>query len=243
VYNWFGKTGSERLRGRGLALHGFPGQRGFSMAVITFSREMGSEGGEIARQVAVQLGYRFVSKATFEKILKQYGLVQLDELYKTAPGFWARLDETNLQLVSMLNQIILGIARQGNTVVLGRGGFAALHGYADVFHVLVQAPFPLRVQRVMSEKNLKDQARAEKLVTENDKARRTFIKAFYDADVEQSRYFDLIVNTRWVSVETAVSWIVTTVQAMPVTPFTGERTIDSIAVDPILADAIKNMVD
>jgi cytidylate kinase len=213
------------------------------MTVVTFSREMGSEGAEIARQVAEQLGYRFVSKATFEKILKQYGLVQLDELYKTAPGFWARLDETNLQLVSMLNQIILGIARQGNTVMLGRGGFAALHGYTDVFHVLAQAPFPLRVQRVMLREILEDQASAEKMVAENDKARRTFIKAFYDVDVEQNRYFDLMVNTRLVAVETAVSWIVAAVQAMPVVPFPGERTTDSIVVDAILADAIKSELD
>ena len=59
------------------------------MTVITISREWGSEGTAVAQHVAEEMGYRFVAKNTFEKILQQYGLVQLVRIgsrFMGAPG-------------------------------------------------------------------------------------------------------------------------------------------------------------
>ena len=120
------------------------------MTIITLSRELGSNGTLAAQQVAETLGYYFVDKSTFERILQQYGLIEFDHLYDSPLGFWGRFDSTNLQIISMLNKTIFGIARLGDVVILGRGGYAALRDYADVLHVRIQAPFLLRVQRVMS---------------------------------------------------------------------------------------------
>jgi cytidylate kinase len=208
------------------------------MTVITISREMGSGGAAIAAQVAERLDYQFVAKHSLEKILQQYGLVQLDELYKSSPGFWARFDDANLQLVSMLNKIILGIARRGDTVILGRGGFAALRGYADVMHVRVRAPFALRVKRVQEREQLADFEAAEKLVAENDTARHSFIQAFYDVETDTASLFNLVLDTGVVSTEMAVEWIVEAAQSMSYRPFLDALTTEEIEVDTILADAI-----
>lgn len=209
------------------------------MTVITISRELGSEGAAIAAQVADRLGYQLVSKSTFEKILQQYGIVQLDTLYKSSPGLWARLDDTNLQLISMLNKAILGIAQRGDAVILGRGGFAALRDYADVLHVRLQAPFSLRVKRVWERERLVDKETAKSVVAENDKARLTFIKAFYDVDGNAVNQFNLVLDTRVVSTAMAVNWIATVAQSMNDTFFVDGLTTAEIEVDPILVDAIE----
>lgn len=212
------------------------------MTVITISRELGSEGAAVAAQVANQLGYQFVAKHSLEKILQQYGLVELDALYKSVPGFWARLDDANLQLISMLNKVLLGIAHRGDTVILGRGGFAALRGYSDVLHVRVQAPFDLRVKRIRERENLTEIEAAEKLVAQNDKARHTFIKAFYDVEDDTVNLFNLVLDTGIVSTDMAVNWIVEAAQAMSYGLFSEELTTSEIEVDPILAHAIDQVL-
>lgn len=212
------------------------------MTVITISRELGSEGAAIAAEVADRLGYEFVAKHSLEKILQQYGMVQLDTLYKSSPGFWARFDDANLQLISMLNKIILGIAHRGNTVILGRGGFAALSGYADVLHVRIQASFAVRVQRVQEREQLADFETAEKLVAENDKSRHTFIQAFYDVDADTASRFNLVLDTGVVSIPIAVEWMVEVAQSMSYNPFMDALTVEEIEVDAILADAIEKVL-
>ena len=212
------------------------------MTVITISRELGSDGAAIAAQVASRLGYQLVAKHSLEKILQQYGLVQLDTLYKTSPGFWARLDDANLQLIAMLNKIMLGIAHRGDAVILGRGGFAALGGYADVLHMRIQAPFALRVKRIQEREQLTDFEAAEKIVAENDKARHTFIQAFYDVDGDTVSQFNLVLDTSVVSIGMAVDWIVESAQSMSYRPFTDGAATQEIEVDPILADAIEQVL-
>ncbi len=208
------------------------------MTVITISREMGSEGEAVARQVADEMGYRFVAKNTFEKVLNQYGLVRLDEMYQSATSLWARLDIANLELVSMLNKVILGIAKLDNAVMLGRGGYAALSGYADVLNVRIQAPFATRVKCVMEREGLDTVDKAEKRVTESDKARDMFIQGYYGADFNAARQFNLVLDSSVIPMETAVAWIIEANRLLANHSFEGAKTTQEIVVDPVLANAI-----
>jgi len=213
------------------------------MTIITLSRELGSGGATIAQRVAKELGYRFVDKSTFERILQQYGLVQFDDLYDSAPGFWARLDNTNLQIVSMLNKTILGIARLGNVVILGRGGYAALSGYADVFHVRIQAPSSLRAQRVMASEGLDNVDKARSIVANNDRARAMFVKSFYDADFLTASQFHLVLDTGVIPIDKAVAWITETARSFEERSLADELTAQAVDVDLVLADAIEQALE
>lgn len=212
------------------------------MTVITISRELGSEGARIGAQVASRLGYQFVAKHSLEKVLQQYGLVQLDRLYNTSPGIWARLDDTNLQLIAMLNKILLGIAHRGDTVILGRGGFAALSGYADVLHVRFRAPFALRVKRIREREQLADIESAEKLVAKNDKTRHAFLRAFYDVDTDSANLFNLVIDTGVVTPAMAVDLITEVAESMSYSPFTDVLTTEEIEVDAVLAGTIEEVL-
>jgi cytidylate kinase len=212
------------------------------MAVITISREMGSDGFNIGQQVAGRLGYDFVDKRTIEGVLRQYGLTKFSDLYTSAPGFWDLTSATNLLIISMLNEIMEALAHRGQVVILGRGGFASLSDYADVLNVRIQAPFTVRVQRVMARENLADLQQAEERVKEDDKARRKFIQMFYNKQWDLEAHFNLVIDTGSVSTEMAVNWIVEAARALEQQKFEKARTTQSIKVDSVLVDAISKVL-
>jgi cytidylate kinase len=214
------------------------------MAVITISREMGSEGFNIGQQVAGQLGYEFVDKRTVEAVLRQYGLTKFSDLYTSAPSFWDLTNPTNLLIVSMLNEIMEAFAYRGRMVILGRGGFASLSAYADVLNVRIQAPLAVRVERVQARENLATTQQAEERVKEDDKARSKFIQMFYNKQWDAKSHFNLVIDTGSVSTEMAVNWIVEAARGLEQKEFGPEAvTTRQIEVDPVLADAISKVLE
>ncbi|MCA9962149.1 MAG: cytidylate kinase-like family protein, partial [Anaerolineales bacterium] len=161
--------------------------------------------------------------------------------YQSAPSLWARLDIANLELVSMLDKVILGIARLDHVVLLGRGGYAALSGYADVLNVRIQAPFATRVACIMDREGL-DSSQAEKRVTRSDKARDMFVQGYYGADFNAARQFNLVLDSSVIPVETAVAWIKQSAQLLAARSSAGLPTTQEIVVDPVLADAINQVL-
>lgn len=211
------------------------------MSVITISRDYGSEGDTIAQKVAETLGYHFVDLKFIGAILGQYGYVEFDEEYKNLPSFWERFDaEREKQrevMVKMLNQVIQAVAHHGNVVILGRSGFEVLRGFTDVFHVRVQAPFSVRVGRVMEQQKITFE-QAELMVKSKDKVRLAFVEEFYEIPWGSIQAFDLIVNTGKISPDLATSWVIEGVKAFMSGRENDQPAIASIVVDRILAESV-----
>jgi cytidylate kinase len=213
------------------------------MVVITISRELGSDGDAIARQVAETLGYRFVDKSFIGKVLSQYGLVEFDKEYDILPTFWekfnAQKEERREIMVDMLNRVVRAVAQPGKVVILGRSGFAILGGFDDVLNVRIQAPFWLRVKKVMVRKNI-TAYQAEDIVRQGDQVRSAFVKSFYGLQWDTASAFDLIINTGKISPDLAAQWIISVSEARLKKDVFNEPTIGLIQVDPILLTAISN---
>lgn len=207
------------------------------MTVITISREYGSGGSEISQQVAKALAYTLIDKNVIEKVLKQYGLIEYDDLYQ-ASSFWARFDSSNIEMMKMLNQSILAFASRDNSVILGRGGFAILRGFNNVLNVRIQMPLNERAQQVMKLENLPNLATAEELVKQNDITRDGFIRTFYDVRSDDASLYDLVIDTSRVPPDMATNWIVEAARSLArIKPQAG-RTTREIEVDPVLAQTI-----
>lgn len=216
------------------------------MAAITISREYGSDGDIIARQVAQVLGYHLVGKELIGALLGEYGLVEFDKEFERLPSFWERFnaqrEQRRLQIVTMLNQVIPALARHGNVVIVGRSGFAMLQGYADVLNLRVQAPLAARVARVAAAQGL-SAAQAEAAIVEGDKGRAAFIETFYRIRWDGATAFDLVINADKVAAELAVNWIVQAVQALAERGAGLGPSCAAIEVDPILAKAVNAALD
>ena len=212
------------------------------MGVITISRVLGSDGAAIAQRVADTLSFQLVTKRILEKILEQYGLVHLDKLYQSPPRLWGLFDEDNQNIVSMLNRTMLGIAKRGNAVILGRGGYAALSGQANALHVRIQAPFNVRIKRLLGRDGSQDIVAVEELIRVNDKARSIFVQGFYDIDFNDARQFHMVLDTSCITIESATKWVVGAAEALFQSSEV-DHAQSGIEDDPILQETIANILD
>ena len=159
------------------------------MAVITMFRQAGCKGRYIAEEVARALSYDFADYRTAERLLLQFGLTQVPEVYQSTPDFWdhfTRKGPERDHVNAMLRSVTLAQAQHGNVVLLGRGCFAPLQGLSDVLNVRVKAPLPLRIERVMQDYEMtRDEAIA--FVREKDDLVAAFAPTSYGAIAGRSR--------------------------------------------------------
>jgi len=215
------------------------------MSVITISREFGSEGDFIAQKAAQTLGYHFADRKFIGVILGQYGYVEFDKEYANLPTFWERFDAQREKqrdvMVNMLNQVIQAVAQHGNVVILGRSGFEVLGGFADVLHVRLQAPFPVRVGRVMAQQKISLE-QAETDVKNNDKVRLAFVEEFYRTPWDSIHAFDLVIDTGKIPPEVAATWVIDAAKTFVPHPEIDKPAIATIEVDRILAEAVSEVL-
>lgn len=215
------------------------------MAVLTISREIYSEGSYIGEKVAEALGYHFVDKSTIEKVFLEHSIVQFREVYESLPGFWARFDDMRTTTIKFLKQVILALAHHGETVIVGRGAFAVLGGFADVLNVRVQASFAIRVQRAMEKEKITDSDRAEAFLKEEDRMRDAFVKSFYNIrweDAAAASAFDLVIDTGKLPPDLAVTWLIEALNVLKERKADDQPTTNKIEIDTVLANAVSEVL-
>jgi cytidylate kinase len=216
------------------------------MTALTISRETGSGGDLLSKKIAQTLGYHLVDKECLAELLGKYGFINFAKEYETLPGFWAKFDaqrEKNRELmVELLNMAVQAMAVHGNVLILGRSGFSALQGYADVFHVRLQAPTEARAKRLMKEQNFThDEAIAA--LDESDIVRATFVEEFYGISWNSARAFDLVINTDKVSIDLAQHLVVNCMKAFETMKKNDKPSTRIIEVDSVLQNAISEVLN
>jgi cytidylate kinase len=209
------------------------------MGVITISREPCSGGSWIAEAAASELGYRFANKGTIEKVLAQYGLVDLKTAYDSMPSFWTRFDDETKRMVAMFDRVVLAMASFGDLVVVGRGAFKVLSRFRDVLHVRIKAPFEMRVLTYMDRYGTRDISAAESAIREADRLRSLYLEIHYGASLTSAEGFDLVLDTGKIPPASALSLAVRAARALPLpNPSDGASTL-SVREDAILLDTAR----
>lgn len=206
------------------------------MAVITISRESGSEGNEIAQILCQRLGYRQFDKGMMVQLAKELRS-DIAEVADTAEDLliekslfervWGSLQsvlesghesqqtisiETGKPLtVRQVQELILAAYNYGNMVIIGRGSQIVLANMPNVLHVRVVAPLEKRIRNWQTREGLayKD---ASKKVKERDNAHVDFVKNFFDTDIRDPELYDLVINTNKLSPQDAADLIINTLQ-------------------------------
>lgn len=212
------------------------------MPTITISRELGSQGRQIAENTAQALGYHFMDKRAIGEVMEEYGLVEFHDEYEIAPSFWDIFDahrmERRADMVSMLTKVIIALAQHGNMVILGRCGFAVLRDYADVLNVRIQAPLEQRLATVMADENIADIGQAEILIKDNDQNRTAFIESFYGVKWDQASAFDLVIDTSKVSPEMVTNFLIAAARKLEHKQKGNIRVAADIPVDTVIYSSI-----
>ena len=130
----------------------------------------------------------------------------------------ARLDEE--QCIGMVKATIRAAYKQGNVVIVGRGGQVVLREMRDVLHVRIEAPLEKRIQHVHYHEMAGlapefQRKRAEQVVAERDRAAEEYLKRFYDVKWDDSSLYHLVINTAKCSTEAAAHIVANAVSHLP----------------------------
>ena len=187
------------------------------LRVITISRQAGSGGRTLASLVAQKLHFEFVDRQILELLVKNTGarkrlIDSLDERTRSAIDLWIEgiltkryIDKTEYS--HLLAQTITVMAKDGDSVILGRGANIILGKHGGL-HVRIVAPRQTRVDNLCRFENLSPNdatARIDKL----DDERRRFYRDNFDADIENPLDYHLMINTGRIGFETAQEMILT----------------------------------
>ena len=174
------------------------------MDVITISRQLGSLGFQVAKNVAEHMNFRLawrdvINKAAIRAGAPEVALAIIDEfnLLGIAPTTQKYLD-----YIQVMGEVIQEKAREGGIVIVGRAGQVLLRDDPAALHVRVVAPESLRVARLMSFRNITEESARAQIQT-SDQTRRNYLRRFYQANWEDSSLYDLVINTGRLSVPVA----------------------------------------
>jgi cytidylate kinase len=186
------------------------------MSVITISRELGSEGDKIAEMLCESLGYCWVGKEMLMQIAEEAG-VDVEAIQAMEDGFVKRARLVSGEMTSLyrkqasafekrgvlddqtyakvVRDTVLDYARQGNALIIGRGGQMILQDFPGILHVRLFADEAVRAQRIMARENTTERE-ALLLVQQSDEQKRQYIRhMFKNADWRNSKYYHLIIDT------------------------------------------------
>lgn len=115
--------------------------------------------------------------------------------------------DTRRAVLEITQHVIREAAREGNVVIVGRGGAYILRDFENALHVFLRAAEAVRVKAVMARMSLsEDEARRRlKLADENWNA---YIKQVYGHDRNLPSHYDLVLDTGRLGYEGTVEVIV-----------------------------------
>jgi cytidylate kinase len=122
----------------------------------------------------------------------------MEELFGLRPPSWV--------LVPQVAETTLRLAAAGHVILVGRGATVVTARLPNVFHVRLIASLSTRIERVQKAQNLTREAAAV-FVGKADRGRQRYVKAHFDARIDDEMLYDLVVNTDRLSYADAVTLI------------------------------------
>ena len=182
--------------------------------LVTIEREYGCGGGAIAAKLADELGWKLWDHLLTEEIARMANVepsavMRCDErmdsrLHRLAKSFWRGSYERNSaalgsqvfdtdRMMTMMQEIMNKIARERDSVVVGRGAPYFLRENPCAFHVFLYAPRAEKIRRTIADGYSAHEA--EELVDTVDRERMAYVKHYFNADWPTRSLYHLMLNT------------------------------------------------
>ncbi len=191
---------------------------------ITISRQYGTAGSVIARQVAERLDWSLYDRELLEAValdahLQERLLEPFDETSRDDMEYWIRgllTEETVSEhhYTGSLFKVLATIAKVGQAVIVGRGAHLALPPDSGL-RVRLFAPLEARVAAICAEEGLTE-SEATRKVADVEQRRQLWIQRAFGAAAKEKFTFDLALNTATLTIEGCVDLILAARNARPV---------------------------
>jgi cytidylate kinase len=177
--------------------------------VITVTRQFGSLGRKIARQVADNLGYEYYDRDIIELAVKEMrGDIEKLSMFdgKLASPFDKMMyplgkgnSHMKQSLFEMEKSVMVDLATTRNCVIVGRCSDYVLRKYdvpeENMLNVFIYAPIEKRLTNCKEELNIDDPGEAYKYLTKVDKAREEFYKYYTKHSFASNKYRNLLIDS------------------------------------------------
>jgi cytidylate kinase len=187
---------------------------------IAISRDYGARGVEIGKKLAQELNWQLYDQEVVEYIateakVRRSVVESFDEKVQSEIETWVytllnhhALDKDHY--LKHLSRVLLSLAQHGKAIFIGRGARFILPE-KDGLRIKITAPFEQRMVNLMNYQDL-DKQEAKKLILKMDRQRKMFIHRNFNKDADDMTYFDLILNTAYITIDAAVKIIISALE-------------------------------
>ena len=196
------------------------------MAVITISKEFGTESEKVASQAAKKLGYEYIGEQLIAEIAKELHVSESEaEMFrKTSQSRILRfVDRYTCSIVQKVvdrehgclddknyyettKKLVLNVYEAGNAIILGWGGQCILRGNPNALHVRLVKDEETKIREVMKNRNLEHKG-AKAFIEREEGDLKAYIKHYFNEDWNAVHLYDLIIDMGKTSAEQAVDLI------------------------------------
>ena len=191
--------------------------------IITISREFGSAGRTIGKQLAERLGYKYYDKELVRQVADETGFdpsyieetgehsagrSSLSYVFSTpgVPGIMKGMSASDF-LWCIQHNVILKLADQEPCVIVGRCADFILRDRDDVLNVFIHAPMQARAERIVRLYGESDKSPEQRL-KEKDKRRRNNYKHYTGQDWGVSQNYHITLDSAAVGIDRCVDILV-----------------------------------
>ena len=179
--------------------------------IITISREFGSGGRTIGRNVALKLGIKCYDQELIEEIAKKSGFAEeyIKERgeYMASSGIGAFFDGRDYnghsiqdELWGIQKQVIENIAEKEPCVIVGRCADYILKDKAELLTVFIHSSMESRAARIVNVYGETDEA-PEKRLKDKDKRRKAFYQLYTDLKWGDVRNYQIALDSGLIGID------------------------------------------
>ncbi|MBN1375003.1 MAG: cytidylate kinase-like family protein [Dehalococcoidia bacterium] len=182
--------------------------------IITISRQIGSGGAYIGKQLASKLGISYVdreivSRAAQQLNISEDSLISRDE--RVTPLWRSVLEQSvfgspytyvppplnipdDKELYRAESDIIMDIAKHGSAVIIGRGAYHVLRSHPRRLSIFLHADVAFREQRIQELYHL-SLPEAQKRIQSTDNSRASYLRLITGEDWTDARQYNISLDT------------------------------------------------
>lgn len=196
--------------------------------IITVSRQFGSGGRTIGKEVAERLGLKCYDAEIIEKVAEQSGMSKeyiaecgeytsyrtwLTGMFASGRGINGISNQDYIWVAQ--NKVILDIVREGPCVIVGRCADYILRDEADLLKVFIHADMAKRAERIVKLYGENSET-PEKRLRDKDKRRAAYYKFYTELEWGDAIHYDVALDSGKLGIAKCVDVIVDLYESKPV---------------------------
>jgi cytidylate kinase len=175
--------------------------------IITISRQTGSLGEELARELSKTFGLPLVDRELVQtQWLSRIASSNHLKVLKESPKAHLTLSSEGIPFYVSIENRLKDITKGMGAIILGLGAQVIFQNYPNAFHVRVVSPEPNRISRVCEQYGV-DAIQAQKFISLSDRKRRKYLYDIYSQNWEDNRLYHITLNTGKLMIKDAVQII------------------------------------